>query len=257
MDNLNFIKLKQMALKAAERIGKPSFYNDYKSEVKISSELLKTNIHLKKCRSYLDESLMGVGHGLAHSEAVAVDAGAVIQAESRLYDLNNKLVEELIIYAQIAGLLHDIRRKEKDHTIRGSNEAKKILEGFHIGSHYKGYIATAIRNHEAFKEVTESENKIAKLISGALYDADKFRWGPDNFTTTVWLILDHGDIPIDMVCNNFTENIKYIEKIKETFRTETGKKYGPEFIDIGVMIGNVIYEEMTGILKNKDEKLKS
>ena len=39
--------------------------------------------------------------------------------------------------------------------------------------------------------------------------------------------------------------MKGIEKIKETFRTATGKRYGPEFIDQGIAIGNAIYEEMT------------
>jgi len=131
------------------------------------------------------------------------------------------------------------------------------LKNFRIGSNYKRYITTAIRNHEAFKGILESENQIAKLISDSLYDADKFRWGPDNFTTTIWLILDSTKTPIDVLCRDFTENLRYIEKIKATFRTETGKKYGPEFIDMGIMIGNVIYEEMTNILGNKDEILKS
>jgi len=71
------------------------------------------------------------------------------------------------------------------------------------------------------------------------------------------LILDSTKTPIDVLCRDFTENLRYIEKIKATFRTETGKKYGPEFIDMGIMIGNVIYEEMTNILGNKDEILKS
>jgi len=125
---------------------------------------------------------MGAGHGLAHSKTVAADAGAIIQVESRFYDINSRLLSDLIIYAEIAGLLHDIRRKEKDHTIRGSEEAKRVLEDFKIESEYKRYIADAIRNHEAFKVVPEPENEIAKLISDSLYDADKFRWGPDNFT---------------------------------------------------------------------------
>jgi hypothetical protein len=40
-----------------------------------------------------------------------------------------------------------------------------------------------------------------------------------------------------------------IEKIKGTFRTATGKRYGPEFIDQGITIGNAIYEEMSLILQ--------
>ena len=47
----------------------------------------------------------------------------------------------------------------------------------------------------------------------------------------------------------FREKMKGIEKIKETFRTETGKQFGPEFIDMGISIGNAIYEEMNSLLK--------
>lgn len=256
MNNLDYSKLKQKALRTAERLGEPSFYKDHKYEVQRAGELLSKKRILKRCRSYLDESLMGVGHGIAHSEAVAKDAGAIIQVESRLYGLDNMFIEDLIVYAQIAGLLHDIRRKEKDHTIQGSNEARRILDNFRIGGNYKRYIISAIRNHEAFKEILESENEIAKLISDSLYDADKFRWGPDNFTKTIWLILDSTKTPIEVLFRDFNENLRYIERIKETFRTETGREYGPEFIDIGIMIGNVIYEEMMNILRSKDENHK-
>ena len=31
-------------------------------------------------------------------------------------------------------------------------------------------------------------------------------------------------------------------KIKSTFRTATGKKYGPQFIDLGLAIGQELYE---------------
>lgn len=248
MSNQEYLRLRKKALKTAQRLGEPSFYIDHKAELQIALESLKTNILLKKCRSYLNEALMGVGHGLAHSEAVATDAGTIMRVESRFHDLNSKLLEELVIYVQIAGLLHDIRRKEKDHTISGSNEAQRILEDFQIEDRFKHYIVAAIRNHEAFREVIGSENEIAKLISDSLYDADKFRWGPDNFTTTIWLILESNNIPISELNKRFNENMNYIGKIKGTFRTRTGKKYGPEFIDMGITIGNVIYEEMTKIL---------
>jgi hypothetical protein len=34
-------------------------------------------------------------------------------------------------------------------------------------------------------------------------------------------------------------------RIRETFRTSTGKDYGPDFIDLGLEIGRRFYEEMT------------
>jgi hypothetical protein len=158
------------------------------------------------------------------------------------------MIRELVVYVQIAALLHDIKRKEKDHTIAGSNEARRILNDFLIDDSYKRYIVAAIRNHEAFKEVLESEDEKAELISNSLYDADKFRWGPDNFTTTLWLMLDSNDMPVEKLYENFSGNLKYIERVKATFRTQTGKKYGPEFIDMGIIIGQAIYKEMSAII---------
>jgi len=60
---------------------------------------------------------------------------------------------------------------------------------------YRKYIADAIRNHEAFKETLEAADKEGRLVSDALYDADKFRWGPENFTTTLWTIVTANDTP--------------------------------------------------------------
>lgn len=45
------------------------------------------------------------------------------------------------------------------------------------------------------------------------------------------------------------EKMKGIEKIKDTFRTDTGKRYGPEFIDQGISIGNAINTEMNEMLQ--------
>jgi hypothetical protein len=55
--------------------------------------------------------------------------------------------------------------------------------------------------------------------------------------------------PLDALHRTFQEKMKGIEKIKETFRTDTGKRYGPEFIDQGIAIGDIIYEEMTAMLQ--------
>ncbi len=154
----------------------------------------------------------------------------------------------MLLCVQMAGLLHDIKRTEKDHTISGSIEAGRILNELDIGADCKGYVTAAIRNHEAFKKVLDSTNGMAKLISDSLYDADKFRWGPDNFTTTLWLIMESTGITVKTLYGDFQEKMEGIRKIKETFRTETGRKYGPEFIDFGIEIGNEIYKEMKRIL---------
>ena len=40
----------------------------------------------------------------------------------------------------------------------------------------------------------------------------------------------------------YPQGMEGLEKIKTTFRTDTGKNYGPQFIDIGLAIGKELYE---------------
>jgi hypothetical protein len=58
--------------------------------------------------------------------------------------------------------------------------------------------------------------------------------------------------PPESLHRTFKEKMKGIERIKETFRTDTGKRFGPEFIDQGITIGNAIYDKMSEMLKRSD-----
>ncbi len=104
------------------------------------------------------------------------------------------------------------------------------------------YIYNAIFNHEAFKKQIEIVSDIGKLISDCLYDADKFRWGPDNFTHTVWDMVSYSKIPVEKFVEHYPKGIKTLSKICSSFRSVTGKKYGPQFIDIGIEIGDKVFE---------------
>jgi hypothetical protein len=159
------------------------------------------------------------------------------------------VIEPLFTAAIIAGLLHDIKRREQDHAVRGSIEAEKILKALGVDERSRSHITYAIRNHEAFKTTCDLDDEGGCMVSDALYDADKFRWGPENFTGTLWLMVEANHTPPEALHKTFKEKMKGIERIKETFRTATGKRYGPEFIDQGVTIGNAIYEEMSVMLR--------
>ena len=242
-------KLQDSALKLAATLPKPSFYNEHSSFIRRSEEILKGHELIRQCRTYLDESRLECAHGLCHCEAVARDSGAIILVEGQRQDLDRSEIEPLFIAAIIAGLLHDIKRREQDHAVRGSIEAEKILSTLGVDERSRSYITYAIRNHEAFKAVCDLDDKAGCMVSDALYDADKFRWGPENFSTTLWLMVTAHNTPLDALHRTFKEKMKGIEKIKETFRTDTGKRYGPEFIDQGLMIGDAIYAEMSALLQ--------
>ncbi|HYA86548.1 MAG TPA: hypothetical protein VEI57_05760 [Nitrospirota bacterium] len=249
MELPQYRRLRDTAYRVAATLPKPAFYERFEKDIRRADEALATHDLVKKCRSYLDESQMECAHGLFHCEAVARDAGALILIEMKEGGATWEETDPLFTAAIIAGLLHDIKRKEQDHAVRGSIEAEKILSALGMSLKERQYIADAIRNHEAFQETFDRDDDAGRLVSDALYDADKFRWGPENFTTTLWLMVETHNTPLASLHKTFREKMKGIEKIKETFRTLTGKQFGPEFIDMGLSIGNAIYEEMNSILE--------
>ncbi len=228
----------------------PTFYGHHASLLKRADDALRTHDLIRQCRTHLDESQLECAHGLCHCESVARDAGAIVLLESGPLNLSTAETGALFITALIAGLLHDIKRQEQDHAVRGSIAAEKILSDLGMDLRGRQYVADAIRNHEAFQETFDRDDEAGRLVSDALYDADKFRWGAENFTTTVWLMVEARNTPPESLHRMFREKMKGIEKIKETFRTGTGKRYGPEFIDQGLTIGNAIYDEMTSLLQS-------
>ena len=242
-------KLKELAQQVAGRLEKPLFYRRFAADLTRSEQVLANDDAVRACRSQLDEALLECAHGLCHCEAVARDAGALVMIEGRKRGMVETERGLLAQAAIIAGLLHDIKRREQDHAALGSVEAERILCGLTFDKRLTGYISYAILNHEAFKTTCDLGDEYSCLVSDALYDADKFRWGPENFTTTLWLMVNDRGTPPARLHEVFQEKMKGIEAIKQTFRTATGRKYGPEIIDQGITIGNAIYEEMSTMLK--------
>ncbi len=248
--NKIYEQLQKKADKVARALSRPAFYERYREEVRRSDESMRNDDLIRRCRSHLDVSQLECAHGICHCEAVARDAGAIVLIEGRKRSMDKRVVDSIFSLAIIAGLLHDIKRREQDHAVRGSMEAERILSLEGVESQHRKYVTYAIRNHEAFKQTCDLGDEAGCLVSDALYDADKFRWGPENFTTTLWTIVSSNNTPPESLYEMFRVKMKGIEKIKETFRTETGKKYGPEIIDQGITIGNAIYDEMTSLLRN-------
>jgi hypothetical protein len=243
-------RLQACAHQVAKTLPLPAFYAQHASAVRFAGEHLAASELITECRAFLDESQLECAHGLCHCEAVARDAGALVLIEAPARGIGEDDAAELFLAAELAGLLHDIKRKENDHARLGSIAAERILKDLGLEKKFRAYIVGAIRNHEAFKATTEAKDKAGKLVSDALYDADKFRWGPENFTTTLWAIVTAHDMPPESLHRVFKEKMKGIEKIKDTFRTKTGSQFGPEIIDQGITIGNAIYQEMNIMMKN-------
>ena len=221
----------------------PRFYFSCKEPLDLSRSLFDKDAQVMKCRTFvLNELKDGLGHGIDHSEKVALEAGALAYIEGEKLSLKESIRRETCLLAQIAGLLHDLRRGEKGHAKASALAASRILQEFFIFPQKGEYIVQAIANHEAFVESKKIDSPVGQMISDALYDADKFRWGPDNFTRTLWQMLRSSKAHIAPLIRRFPEGMEGISWIKETFRTETGKIYGPEFIELGLKIGEKIYQ---------------
>ena len=221
----------------------PSFYVCFREPLNLSRSLFDNDPQVMKCRTLvLNQLREDLGHGMDHSEKVALEAGALAYIEGERLSLEESSRCEVCLLAQIAGLLHDLRRNEKDHARASASAALGILREFSIFPKKEEYIVQAIANHEAFVEPKKIYSPVGQMISDALYDADKFRWGPDNFTQTLWQMLRSSRARIAPLIRRFPKGMEGISEIKETFRTETGKIYGPEFIELGLKIGGKVYQ---------------
>ena len=238
--NSFYIKIHQQAVKIAEKYPDADFYQDFLEQVDFSLNFFLTDPVVRELYDYVEENIEDdFGHGLEHVRKVALDAGTLAIIEG--VESGNELKHQLRM-AQCAGLLHDIRRKHKNHAKEGAIFSKKMLGQFLFSEEDITDICLAIENHEAFSDIKVCRTPEGELLSNCLYDADKFRWGTENFTHTVWAMVSYANIPLIKFMDLYPKGILFLEKIKDTFRTPTGKKYGPQFIDLGLSVGEEIFQ---------------
>ncbi len=191
-----------------------------------------------------------MGHGLLHSTRVGLDAATLIDVELMSSPLSREEVERLMVLGLVAGLLHDICRNESNHAESGALEAARVLQSLPMTREETRCICQAIRNHEAFVAPVVSDRPWFQLVSDCLYDADKFRWGPDTFTHTLWHMMDHQKLSAHELAAKFPWGMTGIRRVMETFRTATGRQYGPEIIEIGMEIGKEVYRYLLQFIRD-------
>jgi hypothetical protein len=238
-----YLRLMTECRRIAARHKTPEFYRLLQPALATSRRLFFHHPLVAHCRELVRPYLLDdFGHGLHHASKVSLDAGAIVLVEGEKSVPVSGELERAVVLVQLAGLLHDIKRAEADHASAGAEAARRFLRDFPLSATEVAAISVAIASHEAFSEAPLCETVTAQLVVNALYDADKFRWGPDNFTHTVWFMVSYRKLPIDEVIGKFPWGVSGIQRIKETFRTTVGRQYGPEFIDLGVQIGKEIFQ---------------
>ncbi len=221
----------------------PAFYQACARELNESRVIYDENPFVAQCRDIVSRDLAhNPSHGLDHAEKVAVEAGALVFVEGVRIGMEEPDTNEAATLVQVAGLLHDMRRGDEEHAKTGAAAARVLLEGLSVSRNRTDCVVQAITNHEAFVEPEPIESNIGRLVSNTLYDADKFRWGPDNFTVTLWEMMRFSHAPVATVIPHFPQGMAGVSRIKSTFRSLAGKAYGPEFIDLGLHIGHKIHE---------------
>lgn len=245
MENIDHIynQVREKARQIASTYPEPNFYMDHSWANRLSINFFETDPVIARIEAFVEQQTMNnLGHGMDHAIKVAIDAGALIAIEGKNAGYSDEILIRRLLVVQSAGLLHDIRRIHKDHAIEGSIVAREILKAYPVFSPEEtDHICQAMRNHEAFQDTVGINTPEGILVSGCLYDADKFRWGPDNFTHTIWEMLCFSQTPLSDFFKQYQKGMEGLLKIKATFRTKTGQEYGPGFIDIGIAIGEELY----------------
>lgn len=240
--NKIFQTLKQEAKKIAQQ-NLPSFYSTFSREYNQAKNFFFDHPLIYRLREdVLPFILDSFGHGIEHAKKVALDASTLILIEGK--KMPSDLLKKAFLLTQMAGLLHDICRTEKEHAQKGAELSLEILADYPLSQEDKEIIYLAIKDHEAFRPRENLKNDLAKIVSAALYDGDKFRWGPDNFTTTIWSICTYNEWKVEELKQRIPKALQLMEEIKDTFRTPTGINFGPEIVDCGVLIGKHIYQTL-------------
>ncbi len=237
-----YAQLRERACRIAARFPADDFYRDEAGAVGASRRIFETEPLVVRLRKQVTARLEDdFGHGLLHATKVALDAGALTHIEGRAAGGTGAYLARRICTAHCAGLLHDIRRKQSNHAEQGADLAAGLLAEYPLGADEIQDICLAIRNHEAFKPTVGINTREGALVSDCLYDADKFRWGPDNFTDTLWAMVAFRRPSVRDFLRHYPAGMESLSRIRSTFRTPTGRIYGPRFIDAGIAIGEELY----------------
>ncbi len=235
--------IRKCARRIVSQFPPPGFYRKFPREIQRSRQHFKSDKTIAVLRRQVAPALENdFGHGLKHSIKVALDVGTLILIEGKRAGHSDPIIQKQITLGQCAALLHDIERGQDNHAERGASTAEKILKSYPFSPEDIEDICLAIRNHEAFKSIIAMRTPQGSLLSDSLYDADKFRWGPDNFTDTLWRMVTFSRMPMSDFISHYPKGLEGLSRIRGTFRTPTGKIYGPEIIDLGLTIGKKLYE---------------
>lgn len=237
--NDKLIALKKQSCRLARQHNLPSFYSDFAEEAAFSSDLFFNHPALLKLQddsvAFLYDDYM---FGIEHSKRLAQDACILMLAGGS--GLSSQESRHTGLLAQVAAMIRDIECAggESDRT-HGS--AVTLLEGCNsLTSDEKKLVARAstCRSRPDFSALPESDQ--LRALAYSLHDAYWFRFGPDIFSTVMWIYCDYNQLSPAELVERFEVGVEDARYASDGFLTETGKKYGPEILQAGVEQGETM-----------------
>lgn len=240
-------ELKRRARDLAASRPQPAFVMDCAEELSHASNLFFDHPMMLRLQSdalgFLNDPC---GLGVEHGKRVAIDAAALVLAEPS--GLNQEERRRAALLAEMAGLLHDALRYEDDHAEKGADLCLRILRGYALAPEERLWIAQAVALHEiSLPLAVDGGSEFLKLLTGAVHDADRFRFGPDIFSATLWELCECDDWSLEEIVRAFPEGARRAQTFLKGFRTEQGRRYGPGLIAEGISLSSD-YERMLGQL---------
>ena len=116
--------IRERARQLAANLPPPAFYRDFLEEARQARHFMENNPTVSKLRWFISETAdNSFGHGFLHAEKVALDAGTLIMVECDMLGETAQQTDALLTMVQCAGLLHDVRRRKKNHAACGDRKS--------------------------------------------------------------------------------------------------------------------------------------
>ena len=235
------------ACRLAQTLPRPRFATSFAREIEAARMAFFYETLISRLR---DEALTFLyddfGFGIEHSKAVAVDAAAIVLAETSAWLREDS--RRMALLALLAGILHDATRLDEDGEAKAGELSRSILAHYPLTDGERDMVAWAIRDHEIREGYAPPHDPRAALLSAALYDADKFRYGPDIYVTSLWEFCDYEDMPAQYAVNCLEAAERRLPDLAGTFRSRPGRAFGEEYLECGERLVPLLAEELRTVL---------
>ncbi|MGE4291714.1 MAG: hypothetical protein AB7E32_05835 [Desulfovibrio sp.] len=232
------IALKKQSCRLARQHNLPSFYSDFAEEADFSSDLFFNNQALLKLQEdsvafFYDDYMFGI----EHSKRLAQDACTLLLAWDN--GLSRQTSRRTGLLAQVAAMIRDIECSDGEAG-RDKGSAFALLDGCPLTPEEKELVRSACtcRRRPSLAEMPEGSE--LRALTFSLHDAYWFRFGPDIFSTVMWIYCDYNTLSLPELVRQFEKGVNDARYASDGFLTEPGRKYGPEILQAGVEQGEIM-----------------